>query len=120
MLVPKSLFATLPLITGALAGVFVQGFNDPGSCNQGIGGTTITGNGNCVGFNTPYTAIQVAGGGSDSCFLQLYHEAGCQESINSNIGPINNPNLGGCIGPFDINGSSKKTVKSGRLLNCPT
>jgi hypothetical protein len=90
------------------------------TCNQGLGGITLQTNGQCENFNIGFNGIQVAGGGSDSCFLQLYHGRDCQDFIETNIGPINDPNLSGCIGPFDINGSGFTDVLSGRIINCPT
>ncbi|KAH7128718.1 hypothetical protein B0J11DRAFT_578896 [Dendryphion nanum] len=119
MYLPKVFIGVIPFASTSLAAVFVAGFNDPRTCNQGVGGTLVSTNGNCVGFNTPYTAIQAAGGGSDSCFMEIFHEPGCVDFVGTRIGPINQPQLGGCIGPFNINGSPKRTIKSARLVNCP-
>src|SRR3954451_16738130 len=73
------------------------------TCNQGVGSTLLNVNGECVEFNVPYHAIEVAGGGSDSCFLQLFWGPNCQQQVPSNFGPINFSNLGGCTGPFQPN-----------------
>lgn len=72
-----------------------------------------------MSFNTGFTGIQVAGGGSDVCFLELFHDLACEDSIGTNLGPINDPNLSGCIGPFDKNSSRDPVVRSGRIINCP-
>ncbi|KAK3939194.1 hypothetical protein QBC46DRAFT_409450 [Diplogelasinospora grovesii] len=113
--------ALAPLLSLASAGVAIVGFTDTGTCNSGVGETIITQDGQCTTFNTGYNGIQVAGGGSDSCFLQVFFDTACNDQSPSNIGPINNPNLGGCIGPFPVTGGGFSTpIRSGKLINCPT
>ncbi|KUJ14901.1 uncharacterized protein LY89DRAFT_686508 [Mollisia scopiformis] len=123
----QTIFSLLPLISSAYAGVFIQGFSDGNTatagCQTGLGSVTIPQNGECVGFPAEWQGIQVAGGGSNECFLRIFQDDACQVDSETQIGPINDPNLGGCIGPFpfDEGGNTVFTgIGSGSLVNCPT
>jgi hypothetical protein len=52
--------------------------------------------------------VKVAGGiqGAARCVLQVFWEQGCpsDKKYTSGIGPINNPNLGGCLHSFPFQG----------------
>ncbi|KAM7222749.1 hypothetical protein V8F06_001936 [Rhypophila decipiens] len=121
---PKMMFnkalLLAPFSSLVSAGVYIAGFSD-NSCNSSVGGTLISTNGGCHVFDTPYNRIQAAGGGSDSCFIELFYNRDCTNWVPSRVGPVNNPNLGSCIGPFPVTGGGfASPVRSARIINCPT
>lgn len=107
----------LPLVLAQAvsAGIFIAGYsNFP--CSNPVGNVTITQNNVCTTFSSRWFGIQVAGGGSQSCFLRVFRDLGCGQFMNQ-IGPVSDLNLGSCIGPGT--GGIVEGAESALMVGCP-
>lgn len=97
------------------AGVFIQGFSD-NNCTFAVGSVTLTQNNQCLGFNRAWTSMRAAGGGSQTCLIDLFQDVGCGIHLNR-VGPISSVEEGTCFGA--ANNGVVTTAESAVIVGCP-
>lgn len=101
------------------AGVFIQGFGEQlVGCFNPVDSVTINTNGVCTPFKTRWFGAEYAGGGSQTCFIKFFTDVGCGAFIGTNVGPVDDVNLGGCVNPAVNN--SLTGAESAMIIGCPT